>query len=63
MRMFAILSNIYICTFESSHKQLKMAESKYNGYINDHLFIEALALCALEIPYNVPEPDNIEKVY
>jgi len=63
MRMFEILSNIYICTFESSHKQLKMAESKYNGYINDHLFIEALALCALEIPYNVPEPDNIEKVY
>ena len=29
--------------------------------IDEHLFVEALALCALEMPYSDPQPSNIEK--
>lgn len=31
--------------------------------IDQHLFIEGLALCAFDIPYNDPQPSNIEKVF
>ena len=30
--------------------------------IDQHLFVEALALCAFEILYNEPHPSDIEKV-
>ena len=33
------------------------------GYIDQHLFIEGLALCAFEVNYQAPEPNNFEKVY
>lgn len=33
-----------------------------NELIDQHLFVEALALCAFEIPYLEPQPSNIEKV-
>ena len=43
------------------------AESKAAGQseielIDEHLFVEALALCAFELPYNDPQPTDIEKV-
>lgn len=31
--------------------------------IDQHLFIEGLALCAFEVNYEEPEPNNFEKVY
>ena len=33
------------------------------GYIDQHLFIERLALCAFEVYYQAPEPNNFENVY
>ncbi len=33
-----------------------------NELIDQHLFIEAIALCAFEIPYGDPQPPVIAKV-
>jgi hypothetical protein len=30
--------------------------------IDQHLFVESIAICAFEINYTKPEPSNIEKV-
>lgn len=41
----------------------KAQDQPEHELIDQHLFIEGLALCALEIPYNEPQPPNIAKVY
>ncbi len=33
-----------------------------NELIDQHLFIEAIALCAFEIPYGDPQPSVVAKV-
>jgi len=40
----------------------KVSEFNDEEVIDQHLFIEGLALCAFDIPYNDPQPSNIEKV-
>lgn len=37
-------------------------EDNADQCIDEHLFVEALALCALEIPYREPQPSYMEKV-
>lgn len=43
--------------------ETKAAGQLENELIDQHLFVEALALCAFEIPYGDPQPSDIEKVY
>ena len=31
-------------------------------YIDDNYFVDMLALCAFEIPYRDPQPNNLDKV-
>jgi hypothetical protein len=38
------------------------SESSKSEVIDDHLFIEAIALCALEVQYKDPAPDPLQKV-
>ena len=38
------------------------AQTPVQDYIDEHLFIEALALAAFEVVYREPQPSNIEKV-
>lgn len=35
----------------------------HSGFIDQHLFVEGLALCAFEVNYESPEPSPFEKVY
>ena len=35
---------------------------KNQDFIDEHLFIEALALAAFEVVYRAPSPSNIEKI-
>ena len=50
-----------------SLSQSRVMEKKTIEYVDEevidqHLFIEGLALCAFDIPYSDPQPSNIEKV-
>ena len=38
------------------------SETTDEEVIDQHLFVEGLALCAFEVPYNDPQPPNIAKV-
>ena len=40
----------------------QQAEKRTQDYIDEHLFIEALALAAFEVIYREPQPSSIEKV-
>jgi len=40
----------------------KSSETTDEEVIDQHLFVEGLALCAFEVPYNDPQPPNIAKV-
>ena len=48
------------CDSRSSRPQT--AQTTVQDYIDEHLFIEALALAAFEVVYREPQPSNIEKV-
>ena len=52
MSIFETLSKI----FQSSNGETS------EEYIDEHLFIEAIALCALDVQYKDPQPDIIDKV-
>lgn len=68
MRFFKTLSGFY----ESTSKQNQMLNEEENqvksssplpeNVIDEHLFIEALALTAFEIAYQNPQPSNCEKI-
>jgi len=40
----------------------RASETTDEEVIDQHLFVEGLALCAFEVPYNDPQPPNIAKV-
>ena len=50
-------NNVSLMSGEYNPKQ-NVEEEK----IDQHLFLEALILCAYEIPFNYPQPTSIEKV-
>ena len=49
MRFFFTLSNFYQST--QNQQQTQEAFPSNGEFIDEHLFIEALALCAIDIPY------------
>jgi len=38
-------------------------DNNENVGIDDNFFVQAIALCALEVPYREPQPSNFEKVF
>ena len=61
-RFFNTLVSIYNSTLNSNKdSKINIGEGMVNA-IDEHLFIEAIALCAMEVPYKEPEPDCIEKI-
>lgn len=65
MRFFKTLSSFY----ESTAKQAQQLDgnggsdtSPDKEVIDEHLFVEALALTAFEIVYQDPQPTNAEKI-
>ena len=61
-------SSIMKKSMSSSRLALGNLDNKVVGQpecelIDQHLFVEALALCAFEIPYLDPQPSNVEKVW
>ncbi|EAR83293.2 hypothetical protein TTHERM_00992940 (macronuclear) [Tetrahymena thermophila SB210] len=62
LKIFNTLAQIYNTT-EMAQIQLQNS-SNYNEkpVIDQHLFIEAIALCAFEVPYSDPQPNEIEKI-
>ena len=55
VRLFQTLSGF----FESTQQNQRATSEKI---IDEHLFVEALALTAFEIPYKAPQPSEYEKV-
>jgi len=45
-----------------STKSKKAVEKQEEDLIDQHMFVEVLAVIALEIPYLNPQPNEIEKV-
>ena len=41
---------------------LSATNENFQEVIDEHLFVEALALCAFEVQYKEPQPNSIEKV-
>ncbi|KAL4460259.1 hypothetical protein ABPG74_000010 [Tetrahymena malaccensis] len=62
LKIFNTLAQIYNTT-EMAQAQLQNS-CNYNEkpMIDQHLFIEAIALCAFEVPYSDPQPNEIEKI-
>eukprot|EP00826_Nyctotherus_ovalis_P011058 TRINITY_DN12888_c0_g2_i8.p1 TRINITY_DN12888_c0_g2~~TRINITY_DN12888_c0_g2_i8.p1 ORF type:complete len:332 (+),score=76.37 TRINITY_DN12888_c0_g2_i8:125-1120(+) len=58
-RMFQTVANIY-----NSEAGISRSRSVVDpeASIDDNLFVQIIALCALEVPYKEPQPDNFEKV-
>ena len=52
MKFFETLKKIYQST----------SETKNDDFIDEHLFTEAVALCAFEVQYKEPEPSEVEKI-
>ncbi len=50
-------------TLASVFQRTEAESPETQGFIDQHLFIEGLALCALEVNYQEPGPSNFEKVY
>ncbi len=46
----------------SANKPKKPVEEKEEDLIDQHMFVEVLAVIAMEIPYLNPQPNEIEKV-
>jgi hypothetical protein len=59
IRMFQTVANIY-----STEAGISRSRSVVDpeSCIDDNLFVQTIALCALEVPYKEPQPDNFEKV-
>ena len=55
VRLFQTLSGF----FESTQQNQRASPEKI---IDEHLFVEALALTAFEIPYKAPQPSEYEKI-
>ncbi len=64
--LFGSFINEKIAQLNSTKKSLtiekKTSETTDEEVIDQHLFVEGLALCAFEVPYNDPQPPNIAKV-
>ena len=61
MRFFFTLANFYLST--QSNPSTEGIQTPQSGeYIDEHLFIEALALCAIDIPYKEEQIGNVERV-
>jgi hypothetical protein len=56
MRFFSTLSGFY------QQNALEMGIQAEKEVIDEHLFVEALALTAFEVKYRDPQPSNPEKV-
>ena len=59
MNFFLTLSNFYST---DEHKEPNNENTWENGVIDEHLFVEVLALSALEMRFQDPQPTQIEKV-
>ena len=57
LKIFETLAGVFQKTGNFQHSN----DNKL--YIDQHLFIEGLALCAFEVNYQEPEPSNFDKVY
>lgn len=47
---------------ESSKRRPETSSNSPKDLIDDHLFIEALALSAFEVVYRDPQPSNVQKI-
>jgi len=56
MKIFETLAGVF-------QKTGALHNNEEKKYIDQHLFIEGLALCAFEVNYQEPEPSNFDKVY
>lgn len=56
MRFFSTLSGFY------QQNALELGVAPEKDVIDEHLFVEALALTAFEVRYRDPQPSNAEKV-
>ncbi len=56
MRFFSTLAGFY----QQNANELGVLAEK--DVIDEHLFVEALALTAFEVKYREPQPSNAEKV-
>jgi hypothetical protein len=56
MRFFSTLSGFY------QQNALENGNNTDKEVIDEHLFVEALALTAFEVRYKDPQPSNAEKV-
>ena len=63
-RIFYTIANIYMTGALPSRSRVDQHElpGKSPAVIDDHLFVEAIALCAFEVPYKEPQPSDYEKV-
>eukprot|EP01022_Parablepharisma_sp_SALTPOND_P020353 TRINITY_DN368_c4_g1_i1.p2 TRINITY_DN368_c4_g1~~TRINITY_DN368_c4_g1_i1.p2 ORF type:complete len:718 (-),score=69.14 TRINITY_DN368_c4_g1_i1:6194-8347(-) len=59
-RIFYTIASIYT-TGGPSRSRMETGEGMV--YIDDNFFVQAIALCALEVPYKEPQPTNFEKVF
>jgi len=58
-RIFQTVANIYSTEAGVSRSRTVVDPE---ACIDDNLFVQIIALCALEVPYKEPQPDNFEKV-
>lgn len=62
-RLNRIFYTIASISTGSQMAQANETASKASILIDDHLFVEAIALCAFEVPYREPQPSYFEKVF
>jgi len=73
MKFFSTLSSFYLSTNNDGNSKMcnnsqitsvSMSEpTNIRDVIDEHLFVEALALTAFEVNYRVPQPNDAEKVF
>ncbi len=60
-RIFYTIASIFSTGAGPSVSRIEDSTGQPTSYINDSFFVQAIALCALEVPYREPQPTNFEK--